>query len=38
MFYVYIIESVKNGELYVGFAGDLKKRIEEHNYGFNTFN
>ena len=33
MFYTYILESDKNGELYVGYTRDLKKRFKEHNQG-----
>ena len=33
--YVYIIESIKNGELYVGFTKDLKQRLKQHNEGLN---
>ncbi|MDD2753313.1 MAG: GIY-YIG nuclease family protein [Candidatus Portnoybacteria bacterium] len=32
-YYVYILESLKNKELYVGYTGDLNKRIKEHNRG-----
>ena len=35
MFYVYVIESVKSYNLYVGFTKDLKNRLEEHNRGLN---
>jgi len=31
MYYVYILKSVKTGDLYIGFTGNLKKRIVEHN-------
>jgi putative endonuclease len=31
--YVYILESKKDGELYIGCTNDLKKRIKEHNNG-----
>lgn len=34
-FYVYILESVKGKELYVGYTIDLIKRIKEHNRGLN---
>lgn len=34
-FYVYVLESLKNGERYIGFTKYLKKRIEEHNKGLN---
>ena len=35
MFYVYVLESLKNGNLYFGFTHDLKKRFSEHNRGLN---
>ena len=35
MFYVYIIESIKYGELYSGYTADLKKRLQKHNQGLN---
>ena len=31
MFYVYIIQSVKDGRIYTGYTSDLRKRLEEHN-------
>lgn len=34
-FYVYVIQSEKNNELYVGYTKDLRKRLEEHNCGQN---
>jgi putative endonuclease len=33
MYYVYVIESQKNGDLYKGFTTDINKRIKEHNAG-----
>jgi putative endonuclease len=30
VYYVYILASKKNGTLYIGVTGDLKKRIVEH--------
>ena len=33
MFYVYVIKSVKDGDLYTGSTNDLKKRLSEHNAG-----
>ncbi len=30
-FYVYIIQSVKDGSLYIGHTQDLHKRLEQHN-------
>ena len=32
-YYVYILESLKNGSFYIGYSGDLEKRIKEHNEG-----
>jgi len=34
-YYVYVIESLKNDELYVGYTVDLRKRLAEHNRGLN---
>ena len=33
MFYVYALHSLKNGDLYIGYSSDLKKRFYEHNNG-----
>ncbi|MDP2630773.1 MAG: GIY-YIG nuclease family protein [Candidatus Uhrbacteria bacterium] len=33
MFYVYILQSLKNNSLYIGYTADLKKRFKEHNNG-----
>lgn len=33
MFYVYILKSIRDGDLYTGSTGDLKKRFLEHNEG-----
>jgi predicted GIY-YIG superfamily endonuclease len=34
MYYTYILESKKDKSRYIGFTGNLKKRIEQHNnYG-----
>ena len=35
MFYVYIIQSKVNNEIYIGFTSDLKQRLIEHNQGLN---
>ena len=32
-FYVYVLESLKDGNRYVGYTNDLKKRIKEHEIG-----
>lgn len=33
MFYIYVLQSIKNGNLYTGYTADLKKRFREHNEG-----
>lgn len=33
MFYLYILKSVADGNLYVGSTNDLKRRLFEHNQG-----
>jgi len=33
MFYLYIIKSQKDGNLYIGSTSDLKRRLQEHNSG-----
>lgn len=33
MFFVYILKSLKDNKLYIGYTSDLRKRIEEHNSG-----
>ncbi|MCC7004552.1 GIY-YIG nuclease family protein [Candidatus Nomurabacteria bacterium] len=35
MFYNYILQSQKNGEIYSGLTKDLKRRLTEHNRGLN---
>ncbi len=35
MFYFYILRSIKNNKLYLGFTPDLKDRIKSHNNGEN---
>ncbi|MFQ3675019.1 MAG: GIY-YIG nuclease family protein [Endomicrobiia bacterium] len=34
MFYVYLLKSKKDGNLYIGSTNDLRKRFQEHNRGF----
>ena len=36
MFYVYILQSKKDGKMYIGVTSDLKKRLQEHNNGNST--
>ena len=31
--FVYVLRSLKDGKRYVGMAGDVEKRLEEHNRG-----
>jgi putative endonuclease len=31
MFYVYFLQSKKDGSLYIGYTNDLKRRFTEHN-------
>ena len=33
MFYVYLLQSEQDKDLYIGSTNDLKKRFEEHNSG-----
>jgi len=35
MFYIYLLQSVKNNSLYSGYSSDLRKRLKEHNQGSN---
>ena len=32
-FYIYVLESLKDGERYIGYTNNLKRRIEEHKKG-----
>ncbi|OGF99993.1 hypothetical protein A2Y99_01585 [Candidatus Gottesmanbacteria bacterium RBG_13_37_7] len=34
-YYVYILQSLKDKSLYIGYTSNLKKRLEEHNSGKN---
>ena len=31
--YTYILQSQKNGSLYIGYTSDLRKRLHDHNAG-----
>ena len=33
MFFVYILKSGKDKNLYIGYTSDLRKRLKEHNLG-----
>ena len=33
MYYVYVLKSKKDGNLYVGYTGNLRKRLTEHSNG-----
>ena len=33
MYYVYVLKSLKDGDLYTGSTNNLKRRFEEHNLG-----
>ena len=35
MWYVYVLKSLNHPFIYIGFTGDLEKRLEEHNNGLN---
>ncbi|MBS1654776.1 MAG: GIY-YIG nuclease family protein [Bacteroidetes bacterium] len=37
MYYVYIIESLTDGDLYKGSTNDYRKRLEQHNKGLSRF-
>jgi len=34
-FYIYVLQSVKDGRLYIGYTSNLKRRLEEHRRGYN---
>lgn len=36
MFYVYVLKSLKDKNLYYGFTEDLKQRVKFHNLGINA--
>ncbi|MBI4090215.1 MAG: GIY-YIG nuclease family protein, partial [Candidatus Kerfeldbacteria bacterium] len=33
MYYVYVLRSHKDEKLYIGYTGELKKRLKQHNDG-----
>ena len=34
-YYVYLLQSIKDKEFYIGFTSNLKKRLKKHNDGLN---
>ena len=36
MFYTYVLKSLKDDKLYIGFSENLKSRLKEHNSGLVT--
>jgi putative endonuclease len=33
MFYVYVLQSLRDKKLYIGYSADLKRRLREHKIG-----
>ena len=33
MYYVYVLQSLKDGNMYTGFTTDLENRLKQHNAG-----
>ena len=33
--YVYLLQSIKNKELYIGYTINLRERLKKHNHGLN---
>ena len=33
MYYIYVLQSIKDGKFYTGFTDNLERRIKEHNRG-----
>ena len=33
MFFVYVLKSKKDGDLYIGFTNDLERRVDDHAKG-----
>ena len=34
-FYTYVLKSIKDSKLYIGYSTNLKRRIKEHEHGYN---
>jgi putative endonuclease len=37
MYYVYVLRSIKSGNLYTGCTSDLRKRLAQHNEGMSPY-
>lgn len=37
MFYTYLLQSLKSGNMYTGYTNDLRKRFKQHNDGKSTY-
>lgn len=37
MYYNYVLQSLQNDSLYIGYTDDLRKRVKEHNQGLSRF-
>lgn len=37
IYFVYLLQSVKDGSFYVGFTTDLQRRLKEHNSGHSNY-
>ena len=37
IYYVYLLQSKKNGKWYIGYTNDLRKRFNQHNFGKSTY-
>lgn len=37
MYYVYLIQSERNGRIYTGYTSDLKRRMREHQSGSSPY-
>ncbi len=33
MYYVYVLQSLKDGNFYIGYSSDLRRRLQEHKSG-----
>jgi putative endonuclease len=36
MFFVYVLNSINRNYIYVGLTSDLKRRLSDHNQGYNS--